>query len=95
MVQVVLESGTALAAGCVVCGIGVDPATDFLQSSAVQLDDAGYVVVDQVHGMRRSRPCTWDVVIQIYSTIVMLPSVTDVFIAKYALKCAQWGAKLN
>ncbi|KAF2357821.1 FAD/NAD(P)-binding domain [Trinorchestia longiramus] len=45
--QVVLKNGAHLEAGIVICGIGVQPATDFLEGSEVQLDDRGYVVVDQ------------------------------------------------
>uniref|UniRef100_A0A6A7FPS8 Apoptosis-inducing factor 3-like n=1 Tax=Hirondellea gigas TaxID=1518452 RepID=A0A6A7FPS8_9CRUS len=45
--QVVLRSGTVLAAGLVLCGVGVVPATQFLEGSSLQLDDKGYVLVDQ------------------------------------------------
>lgn len=46
--QLVLSSGTVLAAGVVLCGIGVSPATQFLEGSGVELDDRGFVQVDQV-----------------------------------------------
>ncbi|XP_018024124.1 apoptosis-inducing factor 3 [Hyalella azteca] len=52
--QVVLKNGAHLEAGVVVCGIGVLPATEFLQESDVNLDDRGYVVVDQF--LRSSAP---------------------------------------
>ena len=50
--QVVLKSGTVLPASVVLLGIGVTPATDFLEGSAVSLDDRGHVIVDQVLGGR-------------------------------------------
>ena len=46
--SVVLKDGTSLPAGLCVLGIGVVPATDFLEDSGVTLNEKKAVVVNKV-----------------------------------------------
>lgn len=45
--KVILANGNELDVDLLVCGIGVTPATEFLEGSGVALDKRGFVVVDE------------------------------------------------
>lgn len=46
--SIVLTTGEHIAADLCVLGVGVNPCTDFIQGSGVQLNSKNYVVVNKV-----------------------------------------------
>lgn len=45
--KVILENGKELDVDLLVCGIGVTPATKFLEGSGIKLDNRGFIEVDE------------------------------------------------